>query len=148
MTTAQQSVTNEELEQIIQTIEMFEVILQSNPQDCQSMEILKEAYWKLNRQKEALTVTRKLADTYYALGQFSSALLEYEGILQKQPGDAEVLAMLGRSGGKAAPRRTASRRNRPPRRILTASTSISAPSFPKTRRSSPPTPPSSRRATG
>ena len=103
MTTAQQSVTNEELEQIIQTIEMFEVILQSNPQDCQSMEILKEAYWKLNRQKEALTVTRKLADTYYALGQFSSALLEYEGILQKQPNDGEVMAMLAEVESKLHP---------------------------------------------
>ena len=100
MTTAQQSVTNEELEQIIQTIEMFEVILQSNPQDCQSMEILKEAYWKLNRQAEALAVTRKLADTYYALGQFSSALLEYEGILQKNPNNPEVVAMLGEVEGR------------------------------------------------
>jgi len=59
------------------------------------MEILKEAYWKLGRQKEALAITRKLADTYYALGQFSSALLEYEGIIQKEPNNADVLAMLG-----------------------------------------------------
>lgn len=102
MTTAQ-SVTNEELDQILQTIEMFEVILQSNAQDCQSMEILKEAYWKLNRHKEALTITRKLADTYYALGQFSSALLEYEGILQKDPNNAEVVAMLGEVEGKLHP---------------------------------------------
>ena len=93
MTTAQ-SVTNEELDQILQTIEMFEVILQSNGQDCQSMEILKEAYWKLNRQKDALDITRKLADTYYALGQYSSALLEYEGILQKDPGNTDVVAIL------------------------------------------------------
>jgi tetratricopeptide (TPR) repeat protein len=99
MTTAQ-SVTNEELDQILQTIEMFEVILQSNAQDCQSMEILKEAYWKLNRQPDALAVTRKLADTYYALGQYSSALLEYEGILQKDPGNKEVMAMLNEVGGK------------------------------------------------
>jgi len=99
MTTAQ-SVTNEELDQILQTIEMFEVILQSNPQDCQSMEILKEAYWKLNRQKDALDITRKLADTYYTLGQFSSALLEYEGILQKDPSNAEVVAILGEVEGK------------------------------------------------
>jgi hypothetical protein len=90
-----QSVTNEELDQILQTIEMFEVILQSNPDDCQSMEILKEAYWKLNRQKDALVVTRKLADTYYAHGQYSSALLEYEGILQKDPGNQEIVSMLG-----------------------------------------------------
>ena len=81
MTTAQ-SVTNEELDQILQTIEMFEVILQSNAEDCQSMEILKEAYWKLNRQRTRW-VTRKLADTYYSLGQYSSALLEYEGILRR-----------------------------------------------------------------
>ena len=84
MTTAQ-SVTNEELDQILQTIEMFEVILQSNAEDCQSMEILKEAYWKLGRQADALGITRKLADTYYNLGQYASALLEYEGILQFHP---------------------------------------------------------------
>jgi hypothetical protein len=102
MTTAQ-SVTNEELDQILQTIEMFEVILQSNGEDCQSMEILKEAYWKLNRQKDALAVTRKLADTYFALGQFSSALLEYEGILQKDPGNAEVTARLSEVEGKLHP---------------------------------------------
>jgi tetratricopeptide (TPR) repeat protein len=102
MTTVQ-SVTNEELDQILQTIEMFEVILQSNPEDCQSMEILKEAYWKLNRQKDALKVTRKLADTYYSLGQYSSALLEYEGILQKDPGNNEIVAMLGEVEAKLHP---------------------------------------------
>src|SRR5438094_9277154 len=95
MMTSAQSVSNEELEQILQTVEMFEVILQSNPEDCQSMEILKEAYWKLGRQKDALAVTRKLADTYFAQGQYSSALLEYEGILQKEPNAADVVAMLG-----------------------------------------------------
>lgn len=94
MTTAP-SVSNEELDQILQTIEMFEVILQANADDCQSMEILKEAYWKLNRQQEALAITRKLADTYHAQGQYSSALLEYEGILQKEPQNAEVVSLLG-----------------------------------------------------
>jgi tetratricopeptide (TPR) repeat protein len=110
MTTAQ-SVTNEELDQILQTIEMFEVILQSNAEDCQSMEILKEAYWKLNRHKDALAVTRKLADTYFAQGQFSSALLEYEGIIQKDPlnGEvqtrlAEVEAKLHQANGKSGER--------------------------------------------
>jgi len=103
MMTAQPPVPNEELDQILQTIEMFEVILQSNPHDCQSMEILKDAYWKIGRQKEALTVTRKLADTYYALGQYSSALLEYEGILQKEPDSADVVAMLGEVESKLHP---------------------------------------------
>lgn len=93
--TAPQPVSSEELDQILQTVEMFEVILQSNPQDCQSMEILKEAYGKLGKQREALSIARKLADTYYALGQYSSALLEYEGILQKEPDSADVVAMLG-----------------------------------------------------
>ena len=102
MTTAQ-SVTNEELDQILQTIEMFEVILQSNAEDCQSMEILKEAYWKLNRQPDALAVTRKLADTYFAHGQYSSALLEYEGILQKDPGNKEVSAQLKEVEAKLHP---------------------------------------------
>jgi tetratricopeptide (TPR) repeat protein len=102
MTTAQ-SVTNEELDQILQTIEMFEVILQSNAEDCQSMEILKEAYWKLSRQKDALAVTRKLADTYYSLGQYSSALLEYEGILQKDPANSEVVTRLAEVEAKLHP---------------------------------------------
>jgi hypothetical protein len=82
---------------------MFEVILQSNAEDCQSMEILKEAYWKLNRHADALSITRKLADTYYNLGQYSSALLEYEGILQKDPNNAEVVAMLGEVEAKLHP---------------------------------------------
>ena len=99
MTTAQ-SVTNEELDQILQTIEMFEVILQSNAEDCQSMEILKDAYWKLNRHSDALAITRKLADTYHSLGQYSSALLEYEGILQKDPGNKDIMAMLAEVEGK------------------------------------------------
>lgn len=93
MTSAQ--VSSEQQEQILQTIEMFEVITQSSPNDCQSLEVLKEAYWKLGRQKEALEVTRRLADTYMSMGQYSSALLEYEGILQKDPDNAEVVAMLG-----------------------------------------------------
>ncbi len=89
------SVSNEDLEQILQTIQMFEVILQANKQDTGSMDILKEAYWKVGRQKDALNITRQLADTYYSLGQYASALLEYEGILQKDPEAADVVAMLG-----------------------------------------------------
>jgi len=95
-------ISTEEQEQILQTIEMFEVIVQSNPNDCQSFEILKEAYWKLGRQKDALAVTRRLADTYMHQGQYSSALLEYEGILQKEPDNAEVVALLGEVEAKLA----------------------------------------------
>lgn len=88
------NVSTEEQEQILQTIEMFEVITQTNPDDCQSLEILKEAYWRLGRQKEALAVTRKLADAYIAEGQYSSAMMEYEGILQKEPDSAEIRTLL------------------------------------------------------
>ncbi len=88
-------VSTEEKEQILQTIEMFEVITQTNPDDCQSLEILKEAYWRLGKQKEALAVTRKLADAYMAEGQYSSAMMEYEGILQKDPNSPGVAALLG-----------------------------------------------------
>src|SRR5438552_3703036 len=96
-------VSTEELDQIVQTIEMFEVIAQANPQDTQTMEILKEAYWKVGRAKDAITTARRLADTYNDLGQYSSALLEYEGILQKQPDNPEILAMLGEVEAKLSP---------------------------------------------
>ncbi len=89
------TLTSDEQEQIVQTIEMFEVITQANPQDCQSMDILKDAYQRVGKQKEALSVARRLADTYVDLGQFSAAMLEYEGILQKEPDNAEVIAALG-----------------------------------------------------
>ncbi len=86
--------TPEEREQIFQTVEMFEVITQANPDDYQSLEILKEAYWKIGKQQEGLAVTRKLADTYMRLGQYSSALLEYEGILQQEPDSDSVQKVL------------------------------------------------------
>src|SRR6476660_2743819 len=89
------SLSSEEQEQILQTIEMFEVITQANPQDCQSMDILKDAYQRVGKQKEALSVARRLADTYVELGQYSAAMLEYEGILQKDPDNAEVIDALG-----------------------------------------------------
>jgi len=92
--TSNPQISLEEQEQILQTIEMFEVITQSNPNDCQSLEILKDAYAKLGRQKEALAATRKLADTYATNGQYLSALLEYEGILKLEPDSKEVRAML------------------------------------------------------
>jgi tetratricopeptide (TPR) repeat protein len=94
-TPAAPTLTPDEEEQIRQTIEMFEVITQANPRDTQSMEILKEAYAKLGRESESLAVSRRLGDTYMELSQFSSALLEYEGILQRQPDNGEVIAALG-----------------------------------------------------
>ncbi len=90
-----QSLTKEEQEQLQQTVEMFEVITQANPQDTQSLEILKEAYYKLGKNAEALGVTRRLADVHLELGQYSGAVLEYEYILQHDPENSDVIAALG-----------------------------------------------------
>jgi tetratricopeptide (TPR) repeat protein len=87
--------SSEEQEQVRQTVEMFEVITQANPQDTQSLDILKEAYLRLGETDAALAMARRLGDSYLELGQFSSALIEYEGILQKQPDNAEIIAALG-----------------------------------------------------
>lgn len=86
--------TPEEREQIDQTIQMFEAIAVANPDDYQSLEILKEAHWKNGNQSEALRTSRQLADAYMRLGQYSSALMEYEGILEKEPELEEVREIL------------------------------------------------------
>lgn len=88
--------------QLLQTIEMFEVITQSQPQDYQSLEILKEAYMKLAREEDVINTSRRIAQAYVHLGQLSSAILEYESILQRRPDDADVLAALGDIESKAS----------------------------------------------
>ncbi len=80
--------------QLAQTIEMFEVITQSQPLDYQSLEILKEAYSKLGREKEVISTSKRIAQAYVQMGQLSSAILEYETILQRYPGDPDVQAAL------------------------------------------------------
>ncbi len=89
------ALTAEEQAQIYQTIEMFEVITQSQCDDYQSLEILKEAYAKLGRTADALTVSKKLVEAYYLHGQYSSALMECEGILQQEPDSPDIIAILG-----------------------------------------------------
>jgi tetratricopeptide (TPR) repeat protein len=80
--------------QLSQTIEMFEVITQSQPQDYQSLEILKEAYSKLGREKDVVGTSKRIAQAYVQLGQLSSAILEYETVLQRFPDDPDVQAAL------------------------------------------------------
>ncbi|MDB6130744.1 MAG: Type fimbrial assembly, ATPase PilB [Verrucomicrobiales bacterium] len=87
--------------QLMQTIEMFEVITQSQPQDYQSLEILKEAYLKLARPKDVINTSKRIAQAYVQLGQLSSAILEYETILQSHPDDAEALAAMADIESKA-----------------------------------------------
>jgi tetratricopeptide (TPR) repeat protein len=88
--------------QLKQTIEMFEVIVQSQPNDCQSLEILKEAYTKLGREADVVRISKRIAEAYTQMGQLSSAILEYETVLQRQPNDADVQTALRQLEDKAA----------------------------------------------
>jgi tetratricopeptide (TPR) repeat protein len=89
------TLSEDEHNQIAQTIEMFEAITQTQPDDYQSLEILKEAYQKVGRHNEALRVSRKLSEAYFNSGSYTLALQECESILVKQPNAPEILAMLG-----------------------------------------------------
>ena len=73
---------------------MFEVIAQSQPNDCQSLEILKEAYTKLGREEDVIKTSKRIAQAYMQSGQLSSAILEYETVLQRRPDDADVQSAL------------------------------------------------------
>jgi tetratricopeptide (TPR) repeat protein len=88
------TISDDEAAQLNQTIEMFEVIVQSQPNDCQSLEILKEAYTKLGREQDVINTSKRIAQAYVQLGQLSSAILEFETVLQQRPNDADVLAAL------------------------------------------------------
>jgi tetratricopeptide (TPR) repeat protein len=89
------TLSEEEHNQIVQTIEMFEAITQTQPDDYQSLEILKEAYQKVGRHEESLRVSRKLTEAYFNAGSYTQAMQECEMILVKQPNAPEILAMLG-----------------------------------------------------
>jgi len=87
--------------QLLQTIEMFEVIAQSQPNDCQSLEILKEAYTKLGREEDVIKTSKRIAQAYMQSGQLSSAILEFETVLQRRPEDADVQSALREIEGRA-----------------------------------------------
>lgn len=88
--------------QLAQTIEMFEVITESQPNDYQSLEILKEAYFKLGREKDVIATAKRIAEAYVQMGQLSSAILEYETILQRYPDDPDVQQALKQIENKAS----------------------------------------------
>lgn len=95
------AVTANEEAQLAQTVEMFEVITQTQPLDYQSLEILKEAYLKLGRAKDALSTSKRIASAYFQLGQLSSAILEYESVLQSHPDDPDVKTALAEIESRA-----------------------------------------------
>jgi len=87
--------------QLRQTIEMFEVITQSQPQDYQSLEILKEAYLKLGMEKEVIATSKRIGQAYVQLGQLSSAILEFETVLQRHPDDKEAAEAMSQIESRA-----------------------------------------------
>jgi len=89
------TLSQEEHSQIVQTIEMFEVIIQTQPDDYQSLEILKDAYLKVKKPDESLRISRKLAEAYFNVGSYTLAAQECEVLLLKEPNAPEILAMLG-----------------------------------------------------
>jgi tetratricopeptide (TPR) repeat protein len=95
------TLTANEETQLKQTIEMFEVITQSQEDDYQSLEILKEAYSKLGMHQKAVDASKRIAQAYVQLGQLSSAILEYESILQRFPDDPDVRKALSEIEQKA-----------------------------------------------
>ncbi|HVY69556.1 MAG TPA: tetratricopeptide repeat protein [Verrucomicrobiae bacterium] len=95
------SLSASEEAQLLSSIEMFEVITQTDPRDYQSLEILKEAYSKLGREADVLSASKRIARAYVESGQLSSAILEYESILQRHPGDPEVIAALAEIESRA-----------------------------------------------
>ena len=97
-----------ERSQILQTIEMFEVITQTQPDDYQSLLILKEAHLKLGNTAEAQRASRKLAEAYFNVASYALAQQECEAILAQEPNAPDTVAMLGeienllqKSGGTA-----------------------------------------------
>src|ERR1035441_5895179 len=88
--------------QLLQTIEMFEVIVQSQSGDTQSLEILKEAYSKLGREDDVVNTSNRIAQAYLQQGQLTSAILEYETVLQRRPEDADVRTALKQIEDKAS----------------------------------------------
>jgi tetratricopeptide (TPR) repeat protein len=89
------TLSDEEHSQILQTIEMFEAITQTQPDDYHSLEILKDAYQKVGRNDDCLRASRKLAEAYFTAGSYTLAMQECEVILLKEPNSPEILAMLG-----------------------------------------------------
>ncbi|MEI8234063.1 MAG: tetratricopeptide repeat protein [Verrucomicrobiota bacterium] len=86
--------TPEERAELLLTVETLKMFTEANPDNDQSLEILKDTYWKLGQQEDALATTRQLAEAYLRQGQYSAALLEYEGMLAHQPDSQEIQALI------------------------------------------------------
>jgi len=135
METMSNGLSASEDSQLRQTIEMFEVIAQSQPNDYQSLEILKEAYSKLGDEASVAGTSKRIAAAYVQLGQLSSAILEYESILQRNPDDPEVRSALAeiehRAGNFGAPPTETEQLSKPAAAALAAPAAAPRPGSPK-----------------
>jgi hypothetical protein len=122
------------VEQLQRTVEMFEAIAEAQPDDFQSLEILKEAYSKLRRTTDLARVGKRLVAAYRLQGEISKAIFECEGVLQESPEDAEALALLAalRNGTPLTPE-TLSPSAHNPKPATTAATPAGTPSLPQLR---------------
>ncbi len=68
--------------------------LEVNPDDAQAVEILRDAYLRLGQRAEAEEFAFKLAEAFLAKGEFSAALLEYEVLLRRDPGNLRASVAL------------------------------------------------------
>ncbi|MEI6084978.1 MAG: tetratricopeptide repeat protein [Verrucomicrobiota bacterium] len=107
-------ISAEESQQLLRTIEMFEAIADNQPDDYQSLEILKEAYCKLGRKADGYAASKRLAAAYVKIGQISQAVLEYESLAQEYPNDADVKSALAQLESKTAPSATSASSAAPP----------------------------------
>jgi hypothetical protein len=98
-----ETLSPEDQAELLLTVETLKMFTETHPDDDQSLEILKDAYWKLGANKAALQVTRRLADAYMRQGQFSAALLEYEGILSQTPDSPEIKKIIAELDAKLNP---------------------------------------------
>ena len=92
--------TPEEREQLMQTIEMFGVIVQASPNDAQSLEILKDAFVRIGQVSEAMVAARKLAEIFSQAEQYGRAIEEYEYILDHDPANVEAMSGMGEAEEK------------------------------------------------
>jgi hypothetical protein len=77
---------------------MFEMILQTAPDDIGNYLALKEVYRKLNRDADFKRVTKSLTDVYLASGQREEAARQCADVLQLDPEDADALSKLRETG--------------------------------------------------
>jgi hypothetical protein len=85
-------------EQLERSAEMFEMILQTAPDDVQNYLALKEIYQQLGRKADVNRISRGLAEVHLASGQRQQAAQELVQILESDPTDAQTLRKLQESG--------------------------------------------------